>query len=115
MRASSKRIFALAATLFFATALAFAAAPAPKSTLEPPRGTKLKKHQATGEILAVSSKILILLHARGRSRQRMIFHLSPQTKETVAVFNGRRVTVIYVKENGRLDAVRIRAPKTRKR
>lgn len=115
MRDSHNRILTLAACLFMATALAFATPPPPKSTHEAARKAKLKKHQATGKILAVSPKILILLHARGRNRQRMRFHLSPHTRETVAVFKGRRVTVIYVKENGRMDAVRIRSAKTGKR
>lgn len=115
MRIPSNRIFALAASIFMATALAFAAAPARKLSLNAGRATRTKTHQATGEILSVSPTMLVLLHARGRGRQRMTFHLTPQTKETVAVAKGKRVTVIYTEETGRMDAVRIRAPKTGKR
>jgi cytochrome c oxidase assembly protein Cox11 len=109
MRLSSNRILAMAACLFMATALALAATPAPTRT------TKVKRHQATGEILSASPTILVLLHARGRGRQRMTFRLTPETKETVVVAIGRRVTVFYTEENGRMSAVRIRAPKTGKR
>jgi len=115
MRLSSKRILALAAYLFMATALALAAAPAPKLSPDAGRTTKGNRHQATGEILSAAPTILVLLHARGRGRQRMTFHLTPQTKETVAIARGKRVTVIYTDENGRMDALRIRAPKTGKR
>ncbi len=115
MRLSSNRIFAMAACLFMATAMALAAAPAPRLSPEAARATKVKRHQATGEILSVSPTLLVLLHARGRGHQRMTFHLTPQTKETVVVAKGKRVTVLYVLDNGRMDAVRIRAPKTGKR
>jgi hypothetical protein len=115
MRLSSNRLFALAACLFMAHALAFAASGAPRRTIETARTAKIKRHQATGEILSISPTTLVLLHARGRGHQRMIFHLTAQTKETVAVAKGNRVTVLYVLEDGRMDAVRIRAPKTGKR
>jgi hypothetical protein len=115
MRISNNRILALAACLFLAAAMALAAPPAHKSPLDAARATKIKRHQATGEILSVSPTTLILLHARGRGRQRMTFHLTPQTKETVVVTRGERVTVIYVLNNGRMDALRIRPPKTGKR
>ena len=45
----------------------------------------------------------------------MTFHLTPETKKTVPAIKGKRVTVLYVLDNGRMDAVRIRAPKTEKR
>ncbi|MDE3137474.1 MAG: hypothetical protein KGL59_12930 [Acidobacteriota bacterium] len=114
MRHSTRQIFALAACLFMAAALAVAAPRVPRRSLAP--GTaKIKRHQATGEILSISPTMLVLLHTRGRGHQRMIFHLTPQTKETVAVAKGKRVTVLYIVDNGRMDAVRIRAPKTEKR
>lgn len=113
MRITNNRILALAASLFMAAAMAFATPP--RRSLDAARATKVKRHQATGEILSVSATTLVLLHARGRARQRMTFHLTPQTKESVVVTGGRRVTVIYILSEGRMDAVRIRAPKTRKR
>jgi hypothetical protein len=45
----------------------------------------------------------------------MMFRLTPQTKKTVTVVKGKRVTVIYIKENGQMDALRIRAPIVEKR
>jgi hypothetical protein len=115
MRYSTNRIFALAACLFMATALAFAAPSGTRSSHGPTRTAKIKRHQATGKIIAISPTTLVLLHTRGRSRRQMIFHLTPQTKETVPVATGRRVTVLYILDNGRMDAVRIRAPKSEKR
>ena len=115
MRNSTNRIFALAACLFMAAALAFAAPPAPRRFLEAARPARIKRHQATGTILAISPTTLVLLHARGRGHQRMTFHLTPETKKTVPAIKGKRVTVLYVLDNGRMDAVRIRAPKTEKR
>lgn len=114
MRTTLNRIFALAACLLMATAVAIAT-PSPRRPSEAARTAKIKKHQATGEILAVSPTSLILLHARGRGHQRMTFHLTPETRKTVPVFKGKRVTVIYTLDNGRMDALRIRAPKVEKR
>lgn len=114
MRFSINRVLTLAACLFMAAAMTFAAPPAHGSPLAAPRAAKIKKHQATGEILAISPTTLVLLHARGRIHQRMTFHLIPQTKETVIATRGRRVTVIYVLNSGRMDALLIRPPKTGK-
>lgn len=114
MRITRNRLFSLAACLLMATAVAIAM-PSPRRSPEAARTAKIKKHQATGEILAVSPTTLVLLHARGRGHQRMTFHLTPETRKTVTVIKGKRVTVIYTLDNGRMDAVRIRTPKVEKR
>lgn len=99
------QFLAFAACLFLGATLALAAgSPA-----------RVKRHQATGEIISVTPATLILLHARGRNHQRMVFHLTPGTKKTVVVAKGKRVTVFYTIANGRMNALRIRAPRTKKR
>lgn len=110
IRHSGNRMIALAVWVFLAATLAFAAAPAPARRTRGP-----KRHQATGEVLSVTPTTLELLHARGRGHQRMTFRLTPETKKTVAVAKGKRVTVIYIRGNGQMDAVRIRAPRIEKR
>lgn len=67
-----------------------------------------KKHQATGEILSANPTELILLHARGRTKQKMAFSLTPQTRKSGEIVKGARVTVYYRQtERGRV-AIRIR-------
>lgn len=77
--------------------------------------TSAKVHQATGEILSVSPASLVLLHARGRTRQRMDFVLTGNTRKTVALVKGERVVVFYRETLGRRIATRIRsATRTRR-
>lgn len=67
-----------------------------------------KVHQATGEVLSISSASLVLLHARGRGKQRMTFVVTPLTKKEGNFSKGERIIVYYLKDNGRLVAKRLR-------
>lgn len=78
------------------------------------RKTGPKIHQATGEVLSISGASLTLLHARGRSKQRMKFVLTPLTKEEGHFAKGERIIVYYLEDNGRLIAKRIRPAPARK-
>jgi hypothetical protein len=74
-----------------------------------------KIHQATGEVLSISGTSLILLHARGRAKQRMMFVLTPLTKKEGQFIKGQRVIVYYLKGNKKLLAKRVRPASTRHR
>jgi len=74
-----------------------------------------KVHQATGEVLAFSSDSLLLLHARGRGKQKMAFTLTAQTKETVSLNKGERILVFYREIGGRRIVARIRSPRPYRR
>jgi hypothetical protein len=78
------------------------------------RKTGPKTHQATGEVLSISSASLTLLHARGRGKQRMKFVLTPLTKEEGHFVRGERIIVYYLEDNGHLIAKRIRPAPARK-
>ncbi|HVB34077.1 MAG TPA: hypothetical protein VNJ52_06875 [Patescibacteria group bacterium] len=75
----------------------------------PRRQGSAKIHQATGEVLSTSADSLLLLHARGRTKQRMAFTLTVETKETVRPTKGDRVIVYYRETGGRRVATRIRS------
>lgn len=87
-----------------------AIAASPISAQKPAAGAKT--HQATGEVLSVTATEFVILHARGRARQRMAFTLSDETSGRGELAKGKRVTVFYREVNGRRIAVRIRAPRT---
>ncbi len=112
MRNGRNRLTALAATLALATAMLFAAAAPALATT---RTTKVKTHQATGEIVSVNATTLVLLHARGRGKTKMTFYLTPETKKLVPVAPGKRVLLLYRIENGRMMVRRIRAPRVEKK
>jgi hypothetical protein len=85
-----------------------AKAHAPATRAKRPRSPKPKTHQATGEILSVTPTQLLLLHARGKTRQKMQFVLTPDTRKSGEVVKGARVTVYYRDIQGRRTAFRIR-------
>lgn len=66
-------------------------------------------HEATGEVLVTSPNTLVLLHARGRGKQRMAFTLTAQTRKTIRLHQGERIVVFYREIGGRRIAARIRA------
>lgn len=68
-----------------------------------------KVHQATGEVLSISTVSLMLLHARGRGKQRMEFTLTPQSKEEIQPAKGERIIVYYRNQAGRRIVTRIRS------
>jgi hypothetical protein len=122
MRPFAFSLFALVfATGFGAGNLSVASprpAPAPASQTSPAKsGSKRakppKKHQATGEILSVNSTQLLLLHARGRTKQKMSFVLTSRTRKSGEIVKGSRVTVYYRERNGRRIAFRIRPARSR--
>lgn len=74
-----------------------------------------KIHQATGEVLAVTPGRLVLLHARGRTKQRMAFTLTPETRESIHLMKGERIRIFYREIGGSRIAARIRkAPPARR-
>lgn len=70
--------------------------------------TGRKTHQATGEVVSISGTKLVLLHARGRTKQRMTFVLTPKTKKEGRLVQGERITVYYFEDAGHLLAKRLR-------
>jgi hypothetical protein len=68
-----------------------------------------KVHQATGEVLSISTGSLMLLHARGRGKQRMEFTLTPQSKEEIQPAKGERIIVYYRNEGSRRIVTRLRS------
>lgn len=100
--------------------MAMAARPAPAQPLARSASSRRqgagKIHQATGEVITASPASLLLLHARGRGKQKMAFTLTAQTKKTVPLSQGRRIIVFYREIDGRRVAERIRsAPPARHR
>lgn len=94
-----------------AAVVGFAGAAAPLSTVRKKTGPKI--HQATGEVLSISATSLVLLHARGRAKQRMTFVLTPLTKKDGQFVKGERITVYYLKDNKQLLAKRVRRASAR--
>lgn len=95
--------------------MAFGARPVPGASLAVSVGAvrrqgSAKIHQATGEVISASADSLLLLHARGRGKQRMEFTLTPETRKEVSLAKGKRVIVFYREISGRRIAVRIRLP-----
>lgn len=77
---------------------------------------RVKLHQATGELLSLSAKSLVLLHARGRTKSHMVFFLTPKTKREGTFAKGERIIVYYHVTNGRREIERVRrAPTTKGR
>lgn len=85
-----------------------AVAPAIPATVKIAKRTRPKLHQATGELLSLSSSQLLLLHARGRLKQRMAFVLTPRTKKEGVFVKGERIRVYYYEVNGRRLIERMR-------
>jgi hypothetical protein len=110
MRFRALALIVLAACFGVGTAAvpAVAAAPAIPAPVEIFKRTRPKLHQATGELLSLSSNRLLLLHARGRLKQRMVFVLTPQTKKEGVFVKGERIRVYYYEGNGRLIVERMR-------
>ncbi len=107
-------------SLFLAVGVAagaLAARSAPPSTLGLAAGAQRsarRTHQATGELVSITSGSLVLLHARGRTKQRMTFVLTPDTTRGSNLVKGARVTVFYeVDKSGRLLVRRVRAARVR--
>jgi hypothetical protein len=123
MRAFALSLFALVISTGFGAGNVSAARPrrapplasqASSARSDPKRAKAPKKHQATGEILSVNSTQLLLLHARGRAKQKMAFTLTPQTRKSGEIVRGNRVTVYYREANGRRTAFRIRLARSRR-
>lgn len=72
------------------------------------RKAKPKLHQATGELLSLSAKSLLMLHARGRAKSRIVFYLTPMTKQEGKFSKGERIVVYYRVVNGRREIERMR-------
>lgn len=80
---------------------------------EPARQASADKvHQATGQVLAVSSNSLLLLHSYFRSKRQMKFTLTPQTDQEIKPVKGERIVVLYRDESGHMIVTEIRAPRT---
>lgn len=116
MRIHSVALIALAACLGAATLPA--GRPVARSAPARPKAKRKvgpKVHQATGEVISISGTGLMLLHARGRLKQRMSFVLTPLTKEEGHFVKGERIIVYYLENNGRRIAKRIRPAPARNR
>lgn len=114
MRIHSVVLIAFAACLGAGAATVPARHPAPVVAVPASARAKARKrapktHQATGEVLSVTRTSLMLLHARGRTKQRMAFVLTPQTKKKINILKDDRITVYYQEDNGRRVALRIRS------
>lgn len=91
-----------------ATVPAMAVVPAVPAPAKIFKRTRPKLHQATGELLSISNSRLLLLHARGRLKQRMVFVLTPRTKKEGVFVKGERIRVYYYEVNGQLEVERMR-------
>ncbi len=119
MRIHTLTLLFLAASLGAGAATVPAGRPVREAALRTPasrfRGkTPVKLHQATGELVSFSAGSLTMLHARGRTKSRMVFYLTPKTKKEGTFLKGERIVVYYHVVNGRREIERIRRSPARK-
>ena len=76
--------------------------------------TTFKEHQATGNVLAISSSSLVILHSYYKSHPRMTFIMTPQTRQDITPVKGERIVVNYRDEGGHMVAIRLHAARPRR-